>query len=454
MHGINIFGLGSEIINYDNGNGYSLPDVIQPSVYFGTVNDPNVTSPTTETLIKADTYIQTLDGTETGILLSEWRYTGTTWVRINYKNYPTSFPAVTPNRVYFPNNSAMMLQINNPIDAAAVAAMGFTAKGSATCEPYSGDGGPYGGHYMIRCANLDTPPANDTQRYSIPVNYVEHEIPVTSGVDNMYFLSTLTNRSSFVNIEVWICDSSGTPLSRLHSSSQCRQDADTKDHMCIGPDNGHTLVSQYYEFSSWCVPESLVTANITGSNTIKLAIRPASNSQDGTILFLGGYAMTTNPFGVSQITVVNLIWNSDWDNSSRLTWQGTLGGLDAGYVPENSSRKVRIPLIDNTHDIIVTMIGTDTNLGGNGLQWTISHPSGDVQLGRPNVTNVSPYAYGISRVAPKLHYYSVSIDAVTLAAKTITPTNSGIPYLELDLINIFRGTNWRAYVHGFFVERS
>ena len=223
--------------------------------------------------------------------------------------------------------------------------------------------------------------------------------------------------------------------------------------MCIGPDNGHTLVSQGYEFSGWPIPKSLVDSYITSTNTIKLAIRAATNNQDGTILYLGGYAMTTNPYGVSQITVVNMIWDLDWDNPSNPSFFGTMSSLDICFVPENSTRKVRIPIIDNTHDIIVTMIGGATSLPGNGLQWTISHTSGNIEFGRPSVSNISPY---MSYMCTKNNttYHSISIDAATLAAKTIIPTNSGLPYLELDLINIFRGTNWRAYFAGFFVERS
>ena len=411
-------------------------------VFTGSAPSPIAVPPVGDP-IEGETYIQTDTGLEDGFVISEWRYTGTAWRRVNYIDYPAMSAPTLMNRTYYPLRAAYVPYMTAAQTAAQIAAHGFTAVGGATISNY----GMYSSYNIIQARATRQSAANVTD---IPTSYIRHELPITVGVDNTYHMSTLTNRANFTALTVWVCDPvTGVPVKRVGANSQASQGADNHQHINIAPDNGHPQISSYYEFSSFAIPKALIAAYKTASNTIKLALHTNTDSSETDLWYIGGWGMTSNPYGlVTQPIIVNH-WQMDGVKASNVDWQGDIAGCAACSVPTNGTKRVRIPVLDAAKDLVITVIGRSSEFPDSFFgDYTLVHASGNVQLGRLPVTGETPYGTATNNNLQSRKGFS--IPASTLAAKTITPLNSGVSYIEIDIKNL--SYHWLLSIHGFAVE--
>ena len=413
-------------------------------VFVGSSPSPIVTPPVGDP-VQGETYIQTDTGLDDGFVISEWRYTGTAWRRVNYIDYPAAIAVSADVRTYYPTRSSLVPFMTSVQKLAQIAAHGFTAVGGASISNY----GMYGSYNIIRCNAVR---ATTATVHNIPTQYIRHEQPIEPGANNTYHFSTLTDRGNFTAIDVWVCDPvTGVPVKRLHANTQASQGVDSHQPLNIAPDNGHPQISSYYEFSSYNIPAALVTAYKTAGNTIKLALRPCNvNNGGGTDeWYIGGWGMTSNPYGLITQPAILSHWQVDGALSPALTWHGDLENIGFASVNANAQGRIRVPVLDVTHDTVITILGRDERYTDSYFgDYSIIHTSGNVQLGRLPVTGQTPYGNAMRNNF--LMQKGFVIPASTLAAKTTVPVNGGVPFLELNVKNL--SYNWTYYIAGVTSE--
>ena len=413
-------------------------------VFVGSEPSPIVTPPVGDP-VQGETYIQTDTGLGDGFVISEWRYTGTAWRRVNYIDYPAAIAVSADVRTYYPTRSSLVPFMTSVQTLAQIAAHGFTAVGGASISNH----GMYGSYNIIRCNAVR---ATTATVHNIPVKYIRHEQPIEPGANNTYHFSTLTDRGNFTAIDVWVCDPvTGVPVKRLHANTQASQGVDSHQPLNIAPDNGHPQISSYYEFSSYNIPAALVGTYKTGSNTIKLALRPCNaNNAGGTDeWYIGGWGMTSNPYGLITQPAILSQWQVDGALTPALTWYGDLESIGFASVKANAQGRIRVPVLDVTHDTVITILGRDERVVDSYFgDYSIIHTSGNVQLGRLPVTGQTPYGNAMRNSF--LMQKGFVIPASTLAAKTTVPVNGGVPFLELNVKNL--SYNWTYYVAGVTSE--
>ncbi|MFN3785231.1 MAG: hypothetical protein ACK4RS_00190 [Thiothrix sp.] len=425
-----------------DGLSPALPVTLRSRVIAGSQPNPN-TPPAVPDPVQGDTYIQTDTGLDDGLIIAEWRYTGSAWRRVSFINHPAAAVPTTMLREYYPVRSAYVPYMTAVQTPAQIASHGFTAVGGATISNY----GMYGGYNMFACNAARVTPAN---AFNIPTSYIRHELAITPGVDNTYFLSTLTDRANFVGLSVWVCNpTTGVPVLRVGSNSQSAKSLDSHPHLNIAPDNGHPQISSYYEFSSWAIPKAVVDSYKTASNTLRLAIVPFDNNPEGNLFYIGGWGMASNPYGLITQPVIVTHWQMEGTQPNALTWHGEINNIATAYVPASAVRRVRVPVLSVDKDVIFTVIGnSSTTVDSFFGDFALVHTSGNVQLGRLPVTGETPY--GTATRSNLQIRKGFRIPASLLATKTTKPVNSGLWYLDFDIRNLSH--SWANHYHGFAVE--
>jgi alpha-tubulin suppressor-like RCC1 family protein len=400
--------------------------VANTRVAVGAVLDPNVASPFASP-IEGDSYIQTSDGTPTGQKLSEWRYTGSAWIQTSQ-----SSAAIIANssgfRTYFPQ-SAVVSQFLTLPTAATVTAAGLTAVGGATVAPYSL---LFAGRGLI---SMNAPVAGTTPAaiFTVPTSYVRQVVPIIPGVSNVYHYLALTDR--IAHIDVWVCNATtGIPERRLAANVVTSGTPGLQSTLNLGPDNGESYENSNLQWLNYVIPREIITAYATASNTIRLALRPAASNGEAALFYMAGYAVTANPFDVAISDAANHFVDSNGAGVRSAALGDWNGGWLAQLAANATLATVRLPLSTTTKDLYLGIIQNANNEGGFGLtEWTIRHPSGNVVLGRPRVHIKPPYGN------EKFNYFFVQrgfvIPAAVLAAKAVTPVNSAVSYLEIQITN-------------------
>jgi hypothetical protein len=401
---------------------------------------PTISPPTDPK--KGDHVVVTSDGTATGTVQSTWVYTGTAWVLMH--SQPTTVVVAQGVRAYHPTTTALIENYTATPTAAQLTAQGFTAVGGAVNAPFGG----HAGYFM---SYQDIAIATAANAFTPPTAYVRHEVAITPGVANTYFLRLLGDRKTIV--EVWVCDpASGAPVRRLAATGVVFQGAMPKTTIQLSPKEEFGSDSSFFEWVGWTIPAALIAAHKTASNTLKLAFRPAIGNQEGNRLYIGGWSVATNGIGY----VVNNYNGFDTTPNlgARLAYAGEWDGMGFWSIGGNTTVtgvRVALPGIDKA--VYLTLVGRGE--GGPSVQWlnaTIAHSSGAVDLDRPRPHLVAPLAeYGVGNTGNGgLTCGGWLIPAATLAAKAVQPANSGVHYLELTLQNM--NHNDTVYGTAFVVE--
>jgi hypothetical protein len=262
-------------------------------------------------------------------------------------------------------------------------------------------------------------------------------VAITPNKANTYFLKTLGDRKTIM--EVWVCNpASGAPVKRLAAKGIVFQGAMPKTTIQLSPQEEYGSDTSYHEWLGFEIPVELITAYKTGSNTLKLAFRPARGNQEGNRLYIAGWAVAENAIGM---TISNYnSFDTTPNLGSRLAYGGEWDGMGFWSIGGNvtvTGVRVALPRIDK--NIYLTVIGRGE--GGPSIQWLsvrIDHSSGNLSLGQPRPHLTAPLAqYGVSNTGNGgIGYGGWLIPAATLAAKAVQPATSGIWYLELTLRNI------------------
>jgi hypothetical protein len=401
---------------------------------------PTISPPTDPK--KGDHVVVTSDGTAAGAVQSTWVYTGTAWVLMH--SQPTNIVVAQGVRSYHPTTTALIENYTALPTAAQLTAQGFTAVGGAVNAPY----GAFAGYFM---SYQDIAIATVSNAYAPPTAYIRHEVAITSGVANTYFLRLLGDRKTIV--EVWVCDPvSGVPVRRLTANGVVHQGAMPKTTIQLSPKEEFGSDSSYFEWVAWTIPLALVTAYKTAANTLKLAFRPGIGNQEGNRLYLGGWGVASNVVGY-EISNYNS-FDTTPNFGARLAYGGEWDGMGFWSIAANTTvTPVRVALPGTDKAVYLTLVGRGE--GGPSFQWlnaTILHVSGAVDLDRPRPHLVAPLAeYGVGNTGNGgLTYGGWLIPAATLAAKAVQPSNSGVQYLELALQNM--NHNDAVYGTAFVVE--
>lgn len=417
--------------------------------YLGTASNP-ITTPPTGSPADGDTYIQTTDGTSAGELQSSWTYSSTasTWILTGSK--ATTLASSPSFRTYYPTTTAFEEKWATVRTAPQVAAMGFTGVGGATITPY---GPAYFGHFMLSASA--TRAITPTTNFTVPTSYIRHELAITNGKENTYFISTLGDRETC--LEVWVCDPvTGVPVKRLAANGTSSIAAGRIQGNQLSPKNEAGNSSSYYQWVGFPIPSAIVSTYKTGTNTIKLALRPANGNGETNLWYITGYAMAQSDFGV---TVSGLMNFDNWLNEDAATaakqwaYSGMHEGRAYGAMGANTTFTVRVPVSDITKDIILNCVGNaQSTVGISEMAYstfTIKHTSGDVVLGRMQPAIESPLAKATMTYGHRASGWL--IPASTLATKTVLPTNSAVSYLEIQMV---QHPSFSSVGSGFVVENA
>lgn len=429
-------------VTIDAGAGGSA--IVEPfaqDVYVGQAN-PNVVSPTTFP-VEGDFYIQTSDGTVTGLLQSSWVYDGDsgTWIMHGSVATAVAAPAGSP-RSYYPATTAYIPRYDALQTAANVTAQGFVGVGGATVAPY---GPVFAGKYLLTCNAAVATPAT---AFTVPTSYVRHEVAITPSVANTYFIKALGDREHCN--EVWVCNpTTGVPVKRLASKGVAQQVAGIKNTIQLSPLEEYGSDGDNWEWLGFEIPPDLVATYKTATNTLKLALRPGVNNGEGNQWYMAGWAVASNGIGVT----VNNCFSHDniLNGGTQLVYGGAQDGMSYWSVGAGATIngiRVALPRIDK--DVYLSVVALANP--GNRMAWvdvTIAHASGNIALGRPKPHIKAPLAdSALSDVSNiSLSPSGWLIPQATLAAKAVQPTNSGVYYLELNLQNrnpgqVAYGTSW------------
>jgi hypothetical protein len=418
---------------------------IKPAL-FGVANqvavqmaNPNMLAPTAIAVpVKGDVVVVTSDGTPTGQLQASYIWNGTTWLMQSAYTTPTAISSPT-NRTYFTATTAFVDRLETAETAATIAARGFTAVGAGAAIAPSA----LGLYIMSFMLMLTTPTptlnaASIAALYTIPTVYIRHELSITAGVANAYFLR-LRSSGPDNNVDVWVCDPvSGVPVERLHGNATCRwTTGDTGTAFSLGPDESNGAINREYEWVHWPIPASVIAARKTATNTIKLAIRKGIGAGNGNNVDIAGYAMAS--VGNSQFVATPVFVSDNQANGGiQLPYNATvtgnpyaiLGPSAAGNItaiPANTvtGEGVRISIPDITKDCYLSLFchGNLYTYTNKQIQLVITSVTGPILLGRPRPTQSGPLAQRLANESG-LGAMTVNgwlIPASVLAAKAVKP---------------------------------
>jgi hypothetical protein len=425
------------------------------------IGNPNITPPASiPAPVKGDIVVQTSDGTATGALQASYVWSGTAWV-MQASNANATALASPSVRTYFTATTAFVDKFAAAETAATIAARGFTPVGAGAAAIPSTLGN-YVNSFMI---TLQAPvaaqnAANIAAIFTPPTAYVRHEVAITAGVANSYFLKM---RSSAVDTvaDVWVCDPvTGAPVERLHGTGATRITAsDQGTAFGLGPDESNAAWNREYEWVSWLIPATAVAARKTGTNTIKLAIKPAIGNGNGINIDISGYAMAA--VGNSQYASTPVF---ALDNQINGGIQAPYGGVTTGNpygilnaiakIPAVPGGGLRIAIPDITKDTWVSLISHGNGYGSwaRNVELTlVSTATGNTTIGRTRPHQVGPLLAAICAQSGlgTMNANGWLIPANVLAAKAVKPAGSAVWYLEVAIANV---SDLAAYMAGWFAE--
>lgn len=425
------------------------------------IGNPNITAPASiPTPVKGDIVVQTSDGTATGALQASYVWSGTAWV-MQASNANATALASPSVRTYFTATTAFVDKFAAAETAASITSRGFTPVGAGAAAIPSTLGN-YVNSFMI---TLQAPvaaqnAANIAAIFTPPTAYVRHEIAITAGVANSYALKM---RSSGVDTvaDVWVCDPvTGAPVERLHGTGTTRITAsDQGTAFGLGPDESNAAWNREYEWVNWLIPAAVVAARKTGTNTIKLAIKPAIGNGNGINIDISGYAMAA--VGNSQFASTPVF---ALDNQINGGIQAPYGGVTTGNpygilnaiakIPAVPGGGLRIAIPDITKDTWVSLISHGNGYGSwaRNVELTlVSTATGNTTIGRPRPHQVGPLLAAICAQSGlgTMNANGWLIPANVLAAKAVKPVGSAVWYLEVAIANV---SDLAAYMAGWFAE--
>ena len=415
------------------------------SSFFGSDN-PNTTSPTTSPLT-GDKYIQTSDGTSTGVVKTLWEYINGAWIQL--AGFPTNpiIPSSTI-RTYYPSYTAYNNKWLTALTAANISSMGFTAVGGASIIDSGTSIGLPAYRALRVTATRPTITTTANTLYTIPTQYIRQEIAIKPTTENTYFLQVLTGGAAReVSVEVWLCNPvSNLPVKRLYANTAPKymDTATSTNNASVqrAPDNGSSYEDNHRYWLAYNLPNSIINTYKTSTNTIKLAVRPSGDNGEANNFSITGYAMCESnysflhlPMMVFENTANVSTFRTTGSGGNYPLWQSDYAGYSQSYVPLNQNRIFDIPILDTSKDIYLTFLGLIKNatdgepVGLTKSTIDIVHSSGDVNLGRPRLDIFAPSTTIIEFSWQPVGYI---IPASMLAAKaTDNHVNSAIKYLKI-----------------------
>lgn len=384
----------------------------------------------------------------------------------NLENKISQFYNESLLRTYYPNYSVLNQKWSTSLTAATISTMGFTAVGGASIV----DNGSVFGAPAYRMLRLTaTRPLMSISAntvYSIPTQYVRHNVLITPNVDNQYMLQVVTGGAAReVTVETWLCDPiTNLPVKRLYGSAVPRaSDTNTTDTASVqrGPDNGSAYEDYYRYWLTFNIPTHLINSYKTTSNIIKIAIRPSADNGQGNIFYISGYAMCEAKYSLMHMTMMTFENTANvgtfrivGNGGNYPIWGGEYAGYGHSYIPPLQSRIFDIPIVNSSKDIYLTVLGllrnaTDSEaVGVTKSIFEIVHPSGNLILGRPRLDVYAPSTNII-----KWGYQAVGfiIPANILLTKgSDINSNSAFKYLRIK-INV-PNIGYNASISAFITE--
>lgn len=437
------------------------------------IGNPNLVPPAGSPAI-GDVVVQTADGTKTGQLQGSYVWDGVAWILQSSFTPVTMLSSPSVRKYYLQN--ATVDRFVQAETAATIAARGFTAVGPGAAAIPSGLGGYYNSFIIaLQAPARAQNTANIAAIYTPPVSYVRHELQVFAGGDCSYGLKLHADSPDNV-VEVWVCDPvSGVPQLRLHGNGTSRYgNGDVGITFGLAPDEAPASWNRVWEWVQFLIPESVVTAKKTAAGTIKLAVLGGLANGNGISVDIGGYSMAL--VGNSKY-VVTPVWALDnqINGGLQLSFSGITTGNPyitiavsangaSGTWPLTSyptpittalGNGFRVCIPDITKDCYLSVLGHGNlyNQESRSVELGIVHPNGNVPLGRPRPTQGGPLAKTNCALSGlgAMGAAGYLIPASVLEAKSYTPPNSAVSYINMYLQNTDTGA---AYIAGFMVETA
>ena len=450
----------SDIVATTSAAGIKLTG--KPEKIITQIGDPRLAAPVGNPVPSiGDVVVQTSDGTVTGQLQQSYIWDGTQWV-----------PFAEPKRrQYYGNAIAYTDYIATAETLPGLAARGYTAVGPNSSMGVSSLG-PYNNTFVWTAI---TPPiaqnaGNIAAIYNPPSEYCRHEIAITPGVANTYGVK-IRSDIQYNTVTVWVCDpGTGAPVKRLHGTSNARVGGNVQGvELSLGPNEEGGIWNSNWSWVEFLVPAALVAAYKTAGNTLKFAIYGGIANGNGQYLDISGYF--TSPAGATLYAATPFyVMGSQENGGIQVPLSNTANSNPYGVIaqtpntpaafvstPASTSAAqtpgIRVSIPDTTRDIFLSMICPGTTMGyeGRSLQMRILSASGLVSMGRPKPTQIGPLANSLVQQtgAGAICASGWLIPAAVLAAKAITPANSGVSYLDIMLTNVDVNA---AYITGFVAE--
>jgi hypothetical protein len=342
---------------------------------------------------------------------------------------------VFDNPVYFWEGLTALSAGNEPLTR--ITLVGSTTRNTAweTTTAYN-----QGYRFHYRAATI-------SQTNGAPTNYVRIELPVTTTVDNAFFvLTSVWDR--WQSIHVRICDPSNslTPTVLLSSRTNSIRNGSGVSSW-VGPNNVVANPNRHLEWFQYSLPLDLVNTYKTATNTVHLALHFTTYGQitASENLFIAGLAMCPNPYGVTVKASVDVasafssggatipLWSShphQWNNETLIQMNNN-----------TTFTNLRVPITSTSRAIYLGIVMWGDTWVPYTHYYTVNgkiyHPN-PYEIGR----------YGIQVMSRQLfrHAYGVVISATDVAAAAVTV--SGSYYLNFTLRNIGETT----YIRGFYTE--
>ena len=367
-------------------------------------------------------------------------------------------------RTYYPNYSVLNQKWLTALSAIDIASMGFTAVGGASIV----DNGSLFGSPAYRMLRLTaTRPLMSISAntvYSIPTQYVRHDVLITPNVDNQYMLQVVTGGAAReVTVETWLCDPiSNLPVKRLYGNSVPEpNDTNSTDTASVqrDPDNGSAYEDYYRYWLSFNIPTHLVNSYRTPSNILKIAIRPSADNGQINFFYISGYAMCEAKYSLMHMAMMTFentanigTFRIAGNGGNYPIWSAEYAGYGHSYIPPNQSRIFDIPIVNSSKDIYLTVLGllrnaTDSEaLGVTKSIFEIVHPSGNLILGRPRLDVYAP-STNIIKWGYQAVGFIIPANVLLTKASDIN-SNSAFKYLriKINVPNIGYNANIGAFI--------
>ena len=318
----------------------------------------------------------------------------------------------------------------------------------------------YGGQYMLI---LDcTQPTTTTATYTVPTAYLRHEIDITPGTDNMYYLQSLADRNANT-VEIWVCDpSSGVPQKRLTARGSWLGVSSVVNYRSktttIGPRGQVSGLNENWQWYNWNLPKFIIDTYKTSGNKIKLAIRPGFSHPETNIVYIGGFGTSTDPYMIGAVDFAGglerLCNNSPTLTSTGFNYGGNYQQRYYSEISANETNSVLVPIPDETRTYYLGIMGlAGDNHGQNytqQLSWSLIGPSSTGILGQiKNI--VPPIAEGTINNSFGYNVMGWVITPSFYTQYLQNPSNtSAFRYLKLQAYNQINGQN--QFLSGIVLE--